>query len=83
MQKLEQSTAELFKNTIFIRTGGFEFGLQNPLEGLNLTLFSQDVQDLLEALRFPLPLQLNASGEILNFENLTRLNGTFDKVKVY
>jgi hypothetical protein len=56
--------------------------LQNPLEGLNLTLFSQDVQSLLEALRFPLPLRLNASGEILNFENLTRLNGTFDKVKV-
>ncbi|XP_046463654.1 ATP-binding cassette sub-family A member 7-like isoform X2 [Daphnia pulex] len=65
------------------RSGGFEFGLQNPFEGLNLTLFSKDVQDLMESMRFPLPLQLNASGEILNFENITRLSGTFDKVKVW
>lgn len=69
-------------SSIFIRYGGFEFSLQNPLGNLNLTLFSQDVQDLLEALRVPLPLQVNASGEIINFENLTQLRGTFDKVKV-
>ncbi|XP_059350163.1 phospholipid-transporting ATPase ABCA1-like [Daphnia carinata] len=65
------------------RFGGFEFGLQNPFGNLNLTLFSQDVQNLLGALRFPLPLQANASGEILNFENLAQLRGSFDKVKVW
>lgn len=68
--------------SISIRFGGFEFGLQNPFGNLNLTLFSQDVQDLLGALRFPLALQANASGEILNFENLAQLRGTFDKIKV-
>ncbi len=49
---------------------------------MNLTLFSQDIENLLEALKLPGLFQGNASAQIANFENLTRIRGTFDNVKV-
>ena len=73
----------IFLNHIYyIRAGGFEFGFNNPLSNSNLTLFSQDIEDLLTALRLSGLLQQNISDQIMNFENLTRIQGTFDNVKV-
>lgn len=64
------------------RIGGFEFGVRNILMNFNFTQFSQDAEDLLQALKFLEPLQLNVSAQIMNFENISRFTGTFDNIKV-
>lgn len=70
------------KRLNIFRNGGFEFGVRNPLRNFNFSQFAQDADDLLKALRFGELLQLNATSEIMNFENMTRVLGTFDNVKV-
>lgn len=68
--------------SLLLRFGGFEFEVAKPLNKLNFTVLSQDLQNLALASRLEQFLQLDTARKILNFENVTRLLGSLERIKV-
>ena len=56
--------------------------MNNPLSNLNVSLVAQDIQNLALASRLEQLMKLNTTSAIMNQENVTRLLGTLDNIKV-
>jgi len=67
--------------SFFLRIGGFEFGVKNPLNQLNLSILSQDLQNLLSAARLDQIFQQVINQDV-PLDNATRILGTMDNIKV-
>jgi hypothetical protein len=57
--------------------------VNNPLSNLNVSLIAQDIQNLALASRLEQLMKLNTTAAIMNQENVTRILGTFDNIKVH